>query len=403
MRSLFFVLSDPARQAWAASVAQTAHIMTPLMFVGTPAQAAQYLASQNISPSHIVLDIGGHGQDILPEIDQLAQQCEAGTQVIAVGDTNDVQLYRGLVARGVVDYLPMPANPTEVLNGLRRASTAVPAAQSAPIATGTREKRVISFLSAASGDGASTAALNTAYAFSQLFDGNTILVDMDYQYGMVAKHINLQNQYGIRDLFDHSERGIDTTLVKHMVANYGKLHVITAPAELRYLPNVNANAVRDMVEILKQSYDNIILDLPHVWLPWVAEACQQSNQLVVVAQLWLKSVSHAARLMRALREIGIPLDRVHTIINRSGAKFKEAIDMHDFERVCGTTVRYTLANDIKTIVSAEASARTVMEVEPSTLANDILRLARGLAGMSTETSTIARAPTGLLGRWGKRD
>ena len=59
----------------------------------------------------------------------------------------------------------------------------------APISSG--EKRVLTFLSAASGDGASTAALNTAYALSQLYNGSTVLVDMDYQYGMVAKHIAL--------------------------------------------------------------------------------------------------------------------------------------------------------------------------------------------------------------------
>ncbi len=72
-------------------------------------------------------------------------------------------------------------------------------------------------MSAASGDGASTAALNTAFCLSQLFNGSTVLVDMDYQFGMVAKHIDLQNQYGIRDLFDHPERGIDATLIKRMV------------------------------------------------------------------------------------------------------------------------------------------------------------------------------------------
>ncbi|PZP87244.1 MAG: hypothetical protein DI582_00285 [Azospirillum brasilense] len=406
MRALFFILSDPSRQPWAEAVAQIAAPGSAQIFVGLPSQAAQHLAAQGFSPSHIVLDIGSHGQQILPEIDVLAEQCEPDTRVIAVGDANDVQLYRGLISRGVIDYLPMPANPADLVEALRApirpAAPAAPVVAPAPTMALGSEKRVITFLSAASGDGASTAALNTAYAMSQLFNGTTVLVDMDYQFGMVAKHLALQNQYGIRDLFDHPERGTDAMLIKRMVANYGKLHVITAPAELRYLPSVSAEAVRDLVNILKQNYDNVIIDLPHVWLPWVATACQQSTHLVLVAQLWLKSVSHAARMMRAFREINVPLDRVHTVVNRSGAKFKEAIEQKDFERVCGSPVRYTLNNDIKTIVAAEAAAQTVMEMEPSALASDIMKMARGLAGLSApETTEATAARAGLFARFSK--
>lgn len=396
MRALFIVLSANDRQDWAQAIANTAGTSSVELFVGTPAQAAQHLASQQLSPSHIVLDIGDQGLDILADVDLLAQQCEPGTRVVAVGNTNDVQLYRGLLTRGVIDYLPMPAPATDVVQALRTPpAAAAPTAAPAPAPAVGQEKRVIAFLSAASGDGASMAALNVAYNFSQLFHGKTVLVDMDYQYGMMAKHLALQNQYGIRDLFDHPERGVDTTLIQRMVANYGKLHVITAPSELRYLPNVSAEAVRELVTTLKQTYDNVIIDLPHVWLPWVSAVTEQSTHLVLMAQLWLKSVSHAARMIRAFRENQLPLDRLYPVINRSGAKFKEAIDVRDFERVCGSNVRFTLANDIKTVVAAEVAAKTVMEVDQSALANDLMRLSRALAGLPVEAANPLAGGGGL--------
>ena len=390
MRVLLIILSDAGRQAWAESLAASAGV-TPHIFVGSPLQASEFLLQQKLSPSHIVLDIGGGSINTLGDIDALAQHCEPGTRVVAVGDTNDVHLYRGLIARGIADYMPMPADPMDVVKAL----TAAAAVKSAATAHG--DKRVISFLSAASGDGASTAAINTAYSLSQLFQGTTVLVDMDYQFGMVAKHLNLQNQYGIRDLFDNPERGTDVTLIKRMVASYGKLHVITAPAELRYLPVVSADAIRELLNTLKLSYDNIILDLPHVWLPWVAAACQQSTQIVMVSQLWLKSVSHSARMMRVFRDLAIPQERIVPVINRSGAKFKEAIEPKDFERVCGAAIRYTLANDIKTIAAAEGSAKTVMEVEASELSQDITRLAYGLIGREAPENA-ARKSGGLFSR-----
>lgn len=402
MRTLFIVISDPAREAWGQAIGSSAGA-NPIVFPGSPSEAAAALAAQQLAPSHLVIDIGHRGQDVLAEIDQLAQQCESGTRVVAVGDTNDISLYRALLSRGVLEYVPMPADPAEIVRLLQ-----TPAAPPAPVAPAPAPvaprsispKRVISFFSAASGDGASSAALNTAFALSQLFNGTTVLVDMDYQFGMVAKHLDLQSQYGIRDLFDNPDRGVDATLIRRMVANYGKLHVITAPPELRYLPQVTPEAVSGLVETLKESYDNIILDLPHVWTPWVAAAAQQSTHVVLVAQLWLKSVSHAARMMRVFREINVPHERILTLINRSGAKFKEAIDPKDFERVCGTSIRFTLSNDIKTITAAEAEAKSVLELDESQLARDIANLARALAGLSaTETElSPGHKSGGLLSR-----
>lgn len=402
MRSLFVILSQPDREAWAQAMVAAAAPAQAHVVVATPQEAARYLVAQALNPSHIVLDIGLRGHDVLEEIDALAQQCEPGTRVVVVGDTNDILLYRAILARGVLDYMHYPTPAPAVIQALE-----APVAAAAPTpavvtpapgaATAPAHKRVIVFMSAASGDGASTLAINTAYAISKMANGRTVLVDMDYQFGMVAKHLGLQNQYGIADVFDYPERGVDAVLIKRMVASYGTLHVITAPAELRYLPSVNADAIRNLIATLSTTYDNVIFDVPHVWLPWVAAAAQQSTQLVLVAQLWLKSVSHAARMMRALREIGIPDARVTAVINRSGSKFREAIDPKDFERVCSTRIDYKITNDIKTIVTAEAAPSTLIELPSSQIARDIERLARGLLGQA-ETVTAGEKSGGFFSR-----
>lgn len=410
MRFFLIILSTPERETWAREMSAlvTESAQAPVVIAGTPQDAASYLAQNNLTPSHILLDIGARGQDVLLEIDALAQQCEAGTRVLAVGDANDIILYRSLIARGVMDYMPMPVPPAEVIRLLTAAPAAPVAPAAAPVAAPVAaaptlgstapgaEKRVISFLSAASGDGASVAALNTAFAISQFYNGTTVLVDMDYQFGMVAKNLNLQNQYGIGDLFDHPDRALDAMLIKRMVATYGNLHVITAPADLRYMPTVSAEAIQALIMTLKMSYDNVILDLPHAWVPWIASCLQHSTHVVLVAQLWLKSVSHAARMARVFRDLSIPANNIHTVINRSGGRFKEAVDPKDFVRVYGAPIRYNLANDIKATVDAVSAARTIVEMGPSALANDIQQMARGLCGMESDIASAPAARSGGL-------
>ncbi len=72
---------------------------------------------------------------------------------------------------------------------------------------------MISFVGASAGDGSSALSLNTAYALAKFTREPTLLVDLDYQFGMVAKSLDLASPYGIKEIFEHPDRGIDVTLV----------------------------------------------------------------------------------------------------------------------------------------------------------------------------------------------
>ena len=58
--------------------------------------------SISASPAILMVDLSESG-DPLNDINALAEVCEPGTVVIAVGQVNDVRLYRDLVASGIHD------------------------------------------------------------------------------------------------------------------------------------------------------------------------------------------------------------------------------------------------------------------------------------------------------------
>jgi Flp pilus assembly CpaE family ATPase len=104
---------------------------------------------------------------------------------------------------------------------------------------------------------------------------------------------------------------------------------------------------------------------------------------VIVAQLWLRSVTHTARLLGVWRDIGIVEDRIFSVINRSGAKFKEAVSAKDYENVCRKKIDYYISNDIKAIVAAENEGKTIPEIGNSPLTKQFRDLAGVLAGVAT--------------------
>jgi pilus assembly protein CpaE len=73
---------------------------------GGVAKAIDYLSEQR-SPHLLLVDISGIDLP-LSQIQTLADVCEPGTNVVAIGDHNDVGLYRDLVEAGVSNYIVKP-------------------------------------------------------------------------------------------------------------------------------------------------------------------------------------------------------------------------------------------------------------------------------------------------------
>lgn len=370
------VLPDDGDPNFANQIANSLGYPYADIIMGSPMNAAVALAERERSPAYIIIDIGNRTGEVITEIDRLSESCEAGTRVIVIGQINDIKFYRELTQLGVLEYFTHPADLQEVK-----------AALMAGRGGDDQENKVITFMSAASGDGSSTLAMNVAYSLANDFRKRTVLVDMDYQFGMVAKNLDLDTQFGIKEIFDHPDRGVDPTLVRRMISPYGdNLSVISAPEELKYLPDLNPETVRTLISTLNSEYECVVIDLPHVWTSWNASAISASSSIVLVAQLWLRSITHASRLLGLWRNMGISDEMIKVAINRSGAKFKEGISDKDFERVCSHAIDHNVPNDIRTIVAAESRGKMIMELGQSPLAEQLKALAGVLMGISSASS-----------------
>jgi pilus assembly protein CpaE len=324
--------------------------------------AVRALSLRSTSPDYILIDIGRHASEILPQLDEFATHCDAYAKVVVVGATNDIHFYRELKQRGIVEYFAYPVKSADILAVLASAASSSSQEEKG------RRGIVFSCMSAASGDGGSTVALNLAYALAEQYGKPTVLIDLDYQFGLVAKNLDLAAPFGMREVLDHPDRGLDDLLVSKMLLNYrDRMSIIAAPSELRILPNIRAETLRSLITILRRKFQFIVIDVPHLWTEWTAAAISYSDHSILVAQLWLRSLTHATRLAGAWQTIGVNLDRTSLVINRSGAKFKEAVSAQDFERIYHRPIDASLQNDVKAISQAENNARTLFEIEQATM------------------------------------
>jgi pilus assembly protein CpaE len=146
------------------------------------------------------------------------------------------------------------------------------------------------------------------------------------------------------------------------------------------LPAIRAEHISTLIHVLRSRFAFVILDVPHVWTPWTAAAMTYADHRIMVAQLWLRSLTHAARLLTAWQTMGVSRDTVSVVINRSGAKFKEAITVEDFERICHQPIVAHINNDIKAVAQAETQGKTIFETgQGQAIQQQIHEIARVLA------------------------
>ena len=123
---------------------------------GGIAKAIEYLSEQR-SPHLLLVDISGVDLP-LSQIHILADVCEPGTSVIAIGDRNDVGLYRDLQEAGVNNYIIKPLTRELLTKALAPKTNSGELGRAAALKQG----KMVSFIGARGGVGTTTIAANLA-------------------------------------------------------------------------------------------------------------------------------------------------------------------------------------------------------------------------------------------------
>jgi pilus assembly protein CpaE len=146
---------------------------------GIQAAVAHYQESP--TPNLIVVESGLPRQQMLGELDRLAECCDAGTKVVVIGAANDVVLYRELLKRGVSEYLVMPCSVPSLMESI---SNLYNNPDSDPVG------HVYAFIGAKGGVGSSTVCHNVGWTLSEVLSTNVIIADMDLAFGTTGLDFN---------------------------------------------------------------------------------------------------------------------------------------------------------------------------------------------------------------------
>jgi pilus assembly protein CpaE len=325
-----------------------------------------------VTPNLLVVETRLNGQAALEELDRLAEVCDPSTKVIVIGRVNDVELYRELMRRGASEYLVAPLNPLhliEVISGLYLDPAAAPIG------------RIVSFVGARGGTGSSSLSHNVGWCIAEELRINTTVVDFDLPFGTSGLDFNDEPSQGVADALSAPERLDDVLLDRLLVKRGDHLSIFSTSALIDREYEAQPDAYESVLEAVRASTPCVIVDVPHLWTPWIRQTLIAADDIVIVATPDLASLRNAKNMFELLRSNRPNDTPPRLVLNQVGVAKRPEIPVKDFAETIGVEPALVMPFEPALFGQAANNGQMINEMAPkSPAAANIRRLAELVTG-----------------------
>ncbi|MGD9981136.1 MAG: CpaE family protein [Hyphomonadaceae bacterium] len=276
--------------------------------------AAAYCAGHEV-PDLVILDTNLEGRAMLENLARLRAAAPRAA-IVVIGAVNDIGLLRELAQRGVNDYIVPPANAGDIAASLCRLF-----AHAAPA-------RVIAVIGARGGVGASTIAHNLAFSIAERQQQRTTLADFDLSFGAAAFNFRETSDASIFDVLNAADDA-DEILSRALKELTPRLLLAPAPERVECADMPLETFERAMAEIRRLS-SFVVLDLPHLWEPWVRQALREADEVLIVAAPDLASLRNTDNKLKLLRSERDKPSAPKVVLSMAGIPKRPEIPLKDF-------------------------------------------------------------------------
>lgn len=346
------------------------------------------------TPSLIFVESTARGRDLLDQLAQLAEVCDVNTKVVVIGAHNDISLYRELIRQGVSDYVVGPVQPLQLIKVI---STLFNDPETPFVG------RAIAFVGARGGAGSSSIAHNFAYNLSEAMTANTVIVDYDLPFGTAGLDFNQDPLHGVADALNEPDR-LDAVLLDRMLTRCTeRLSLFSSPAALDQDYTADADTYAEVTRKIRSAAPFIVMDLPHVWTPWLKQNLIAADDVIIVATPDLASLRNAKNIIDLLKHARPNDAAPKLVLNQVEMPGRPEIPVKDFTAALGIEPSVLIPFDAKLFGQASNNGQMIAECGPGTKVSEALsQLTAVVTGRAPEPKAGKKTSTSFLGNLFKK-
>lgn len=326
------------------------------------------------APAILVLGPGLEADEALALAARVERAAPGVRVLVAVAPT--AERWRDAARVGVRDLID-PELDAAALQALLHEHVRAARATRSLSATETPSGRLVTVVSPKGGSGKTMVASALAVAFARGGE-DTVLVDLDLQFGDVATGLGLRPEHTMLDV-TKSAAGLDATTVKVFLTPHDSgLFVLAAPTNPADGERIDTGSVGVVLDILRRSFTTVVVDTGAGVDEHALAAIERSSDLVAVCSLDVASVMGLAKELDILERLGLDRATTHVVLNREDRGV--GITPEDVERILrrGLDVRIEAS---RRVAAAANQGLPIVDLAPrSGPARAIVGLAHRIAG-----------------------
>jgi pilus assembly protein CpaE len=257
---------------------------------------------------------------------------------VLISVSTDPQMVEAALAAGVRGVLPPDASRETIRNAIVRAVRVVEARASAPRAgqTGRHGARVITVCAPKGGAGKTMLSTNLAAGLAAAAPRQTVIVDLDLQFGDVAYSFSLKPRHSIYDAVTTPQALDLTTLKVFLTRHQSELYALCGPDDPARGEQIGAEAVNEIVSLLMTEFAYVVIDTGAGLTEHTLSALDVSTDIVFIADMDIPSVRHLRKVLNALDRLGMNTQDRHFVMNRADSRV--GLSMADAAAAAGITI-----------------------------------------------------------------
>jgi pilus assembly protein CpaE len=344
----------------------------------------------NAMPHAMAICLDGNWRDSLPGILQALPTQRPPFLVLS--PSSDVDLLRNAMQAGARDVLSPPYEAEAVSARLLELGLEGMAQNTHNSA------RLIAFINAKGGSGASFLAANVAAALAGKHERKAVLIDFDIQFGGLPIYLNMSPGEGLIKALEVADTLDSAALPGYVQVHGSGLHLFSSAMRDLVLPDdIAVERIVHLMDILDANYQEIIIDLPRRIDRPTAAILERLDQLVVVTQQSVTHLQDTKRLLTILKDhLGISGERLLLVVNRFSKKSE--VHREDFSNAFPGVAIETVPSDYAQVSNSINLGIPVVDgAARSPMGKAIRNLSRRLLPQEEQLYQRAHGMLGWLG------
>jgi len=293
--------------------------------------------------------------------------------VMVYSASADPELLVRCMRAGAREFLTMPLAPEVMAEALVRAAARRPVMQAGKKTAG----RLLAFLGAKGGAGATMLACNFAVGLAKESDEKTLLIDLDVPLGDAALNLGIAPEFSTIDALDAGERLDGRFLSQLLVKHSSGLMVLAAPGRFVHY-KASDESINRLLQVARQEFDNVVVDLGSKLDLMGTAAYRDATSVYLVTQASIPELRNSNRLISQFFSAGGP--KLEIVINRFESRALGVAEEH-ITKALTRPAQWKIPNDYASVRNMQINA-TPLVLSDSAIARQIRQMVNAVTGKS---------------------